>query len=465
MTGDTVTLGATGIYGTAPRNERMPKLGQLLVQHGWASPRDVDRALQAQSAAGGRLGTSLLENNAISEDLLLKALSEQHRVPAVGVEDLRDIPPETIEVLPAKLAVRCKAIPFKLFSTQVHVAMVDPRDLNCLDELAFALGKRVQPFVATEVRLAQALDRYYGDECPSRLATLVERLDRARYLWREEEVRRAASGAGGSSRGLWEHPEAALFPDEPSTPFRGAPPAGLASGARAAAGAAVEAPEAPAAPPPPARLRPKPRRRELTVTLTEEERRELAAYHEATGGPEPEDRNDDTRPVPVGAPPVPLSAAGLEALLEAATSTEEVATALLAFLGQRFERVALFKVLRDRVVGWHGAGAGVDAECLAGFSADFSQPSTFLNLRQSGSFYLGPLPPMAVHKTLSRCWGGALPPECLLLPVRIRGRLVTVIFVDRGAESLGKVDLEALLHLAHVTADAYERCILRKKKD
>ncbi len=442
----------------------MPKLGQLLVQHGWASPRDVDRALNTQVAAGGRLGTCLLENNAISEDLLLKALSEQHRLPAVGVEDLRDVPDEAIQALPAKLAIRCRAVPFRVFSTQVHVAMLDPRDLNCQDELAFALGKRLQPFVATEVRLAQALDRYYEEECPSRLATLAERLDRARYLWREEEVRTAALGHATGTGPLWDQPEAVLFSEELFARRR--PSAATAGPERAqpATSSGIGAVEAPTASPRPAPRAPK--RRELTIALTETERKELAAYHEGAAGPSPgDDDNDDTRPVPVGAPPLPLSAADIETRLADATDPEEVANLLVAFLGQSFERVALFKVLRDRVVGWRGAGAALDLECLAGFSADFSQPSSFLNLRHSGSFYLGPLPPMAVHKTLSRCWGGALPTECLLLPVRIRGRLVTVIFLDRGQEGLGKIDLESFLHLAQISADAYERCILRKKKD
>ncbi len=434
----------------------MPKLGQLLVQHGWASPRDVDRGLQTQAAAGGRLGTSLLENNSISEDLLLKALSEQHRLPAVGVEDLRDIPEDSIHALPAKLALRCKAVPFRVFSTHVYVAMLDPRDLNCQDEIAFALGKRVEPFVATEVRLAQALDRYYGEECPSRFATLAERLDRARYLWHEEEVQTAASGGAPAvgSRRLWEQPEAALFSEDLAATRQPLPPPAGGSGARAAAGTGVLEP--PVAPP-----RPRPqKRRALSIALTEQERRELAARHAAAS----QDSNDDTRPVPAGAPPLPLTSAAVEARLEAATEPEEVARILVGFLGQSFERVALFKVLRDRVVGWMGAGAAVDNECLTRFSADFSQPSSFLNLRQSGSFYLGPLPPMAVHKTLSRCWGGALPTECVLLPVRIRGRLVTVVFLDRGPQGLGKVDLESLLRLSQVAADAYERCIFRKKK-
>ena len=244
----------------------MPKLGQLLVQRGWASPEDVQLAIQAQVAAGGRLGTCLLERNALTEDLLLKALSEVHRVPAVGPEDLRAIPDETIAALPAKVAIRCKAVPFRTFGTQVHVAMLDPRDLNGLDELAFALGKRVQPYIAAEARIQQALDRYYGEECPARFVTLVERLDRTRYLWRKagaagKTAAAAAPPPAGERRAVrratspWEHPEAALFGGESRPAPR--PPAGAS-------------PPQPARPPAPAPAR------ALSVALTEDERAELA---------------------------------------------------------------------------------------------------------------------------------------------------------------------------------------------
>lgn len=453
----------------------MAKLGQLLVQRGWASPEDVKAALRTQKAAGGRLGTSLLECNALTEDVLLKALSEQHRVPAAGVEDLRRVPDETVASLPAKLAVRCRAVPFRAFGTQVHVAMLDPRDLNQQDELAFALGKRVQPYVASEVRIHQALDRYYGDECPSRLATLAERLDRSRYLWRDQESRAAASvvrGAGGPS--VWEHPEAALFGDlqagpgtaagavapapRPTARSTPAPPAAEPARPRPRP---VPGPDPAEAPARPARARP---RRATSVTLTEEERSEFLAGLTEPASPTP-DGDDDTRPIPADAPPLPVSFAELEERFERAVDPDEVARLLTAFLGVRFERVALFKVLRDRVLGWCGRGRALDEEALRRFEAGFDEPSVFLNLRQGGTFFLGKLPAMAVHRSLARCWGGGLPPESLLLPVRIRGRLVTVLYLDRHDEGLARVELDPLLALAASAAGAYERCILRKKKD
>jgi hypothetical protein len=394
------------------------------VQRGWASPEDVQLAIHSQATTGGRLGTCLLERNALTEDVLVKALSEVHRLPAAGAEDLRGIPDETIAALPAKVAIRCHAIPFQAFGTLVHVAMLDPRDLNCQDELAFALGKRVQPYVAAEVRIRQALDRYYGESCPARYATLADRLDHARYLWRSGEAGAPAPPAPESaerravprSNSPWEHPEAALFGARPTSPV-----------------AARPIPRAPA----PAAARVQARSPSLSVALTDHERAELLDRGAAT-----EEESDDTRPVPADAPLLPLSFEEVEERLRRVTDPEDVGRVILAFLGRMFERVALFRILRDGVEGWLGAGSALDQECLQSFRARFDQPSIFLNLRQGGSFYLGPLPPMAVHKTLARCWGGALPGECLLLPVRIRGRLVTVIFADRGPGAMGAMDLE-----------------------
>src|SRR6059058_2457579 len=81
----------------------MGKLGQLLVTRGWITVQQLTRALKNQNVVGGRLGTCLLEMDALTEDLLLKGLAEQLGVPAARVEDLRGIPEEVQELLPAKL--------------------------------------------------------------------------------------------------------------------------------------------------------------------------------------------------------------------------------------------------------------------------------------------------------------------------------------------------------------------------
>src|SRR5690606_26614764 len=90
-------------------------------------------------------------------------------------------------VVPAKVAKGRFAVPVRASSTQVEVAMIDTRDLAALDELAFVTGRRVRPLIASEARVFEALEKYYGLEAPTRFSKLVDRLNRARFLWGARE--------------------------------------------------------------------------------------------------------------------------------------------------------------------------------------------------------------------------------------------------------------------------------------
>ncbi len=143
---------------------------------------------------GGRVGTCLLEMEVLGEDLLVRSLSEQLGVPAAVIEDLRGIPDEVLRLIPEKLARRCRTIPFRVSGGRLDVAMQDPRNLVCQDEIAFACGRRVKVHVLHELRIYEALQRYYHEECPSRYSLLLDRVNRARYLWSAKE--------GGARPGL-----------------------------------------------------------------------------------------------------------------------------------------------------------------------------------------------------------------------------------------------------------------------
>ncbi len=62
--------------GLAPDASLM-RLGELLVARGHVRMADVETALQIQEAGGGRIGALLVRTGALSEDLLLRTLSEQ----------------------------------------------------------------------------------------------------------------------------------------------------------------------------------------------------------------------------------------------------------------------------------------------------------------------------------------------------------------------------------------------------
>jgi hypothetical protein len=126
--------------------------------------------------------------------------------------------------------------------------------------------------------------------------------------------------------------------------------------------------------------------------------------------------------------------------------------------------VALFQASRDRVTAWRATGEGIDPAAFAAFSVGFDRPSLFLNLRGGSGVHLGPLPPMPAHRELASAWGGELPRECVMLPVRLRERLVSVLYADRAEGGPGGLHLEELKRLTDATVAAFERCILYKKQ-
>jgi hypothetical protein len=433
----------------------MGKLGQLLVARGWITVQQLTRALQNQSIVGGRLGTCLLEIDALSEDTLLRGLSEQLGVPAASIDDLRRIPEEVLAFLPDKLARRCRAVPFRLEGSRLDLAMMDARNLACQDEIAFATGKRVKIHVAHELRILEALERHYKEESPSRFSLLVERLNRARYFWEK-------SGEAAESAATLAAPLTDLLG---SRPVRIEPPPPLPEPPRPVRPPAAPRPVPAAAPPPPAPVaaaapavsaapRPAPAARPFTIPLTEEERAALAPKAE----PEP---------LPPPAKPEPLpdltTFDELEKAFQATMDRERVGRIVLAFLSRNHRRAALFQVGKDKVIAWMAQG-DLDLGRFEKYSVSLDQPSVFLNLRQGTAFYVGPMPPMPAHRQLASAWGGELPRDCVLLPVKMKDRLVSVIYADGARKGLSGIDLPQLQRLAASTADALQRCILHKKK-
>lgn len=435
----------------------MGKLGQLLVTRGWITVQQLTRALKNQTVVGGRVGTCLLEMDAISEEVLLKALAEHLGVPAANPDDLRGVPEEVLELIPEKLARRCRAVPFNVMGGRLDVAMMDPRNLSCQDELAFASGKRVKVHVAHELRVFEALERYYGEEMPSRLTLLLDRLNRSRYLWEKPAPEPDLSSAapllpgGDLFGGKAALPPPLPEPSLPPTPRRAPQPVPFAPAA----------PPAPAATPPP--FAPAPRPPQRSVSLTAEERHELGLLLKE----EPPPPAPSPPPLAVVAPPArpaPATVEEAEAALAASLDREEVGQILVRFLARAYRRAALFQVSKEKVTGWLIEGEGVDRAAFERFAVGFDQPSLFLNLRQGSGLHLGPMPPMPAHRELARAWGGELPQDCVLLPIRMKDRLVAVVYADGGRKGVAGVGLPQLQRLATATAAALERCILHRKR-
>ncbi len=456
----------------------MKKLGQILVEEGWLAPAKVNQALQHQQIFGGRLGTCLLELNLISEERLGKALVKQCNAPLASVEDLRSIPEPVLQMVPSRMAYKSKVIPFDRYSTEARVAMISTQDLILQDELAFVTSKRLKIYVAPEIRILEALEKHYGCDIDQRYQRIWDRLNRARYLWQDSPT---VGRAPGTPEAAQTRPESAELPTMEAPPSvevghqktewspEAAPhleqPALVAPPTGPSAEEKEPEPEPAPTPPPPAVAPPveaAPPTEPPTVV-------EPPAAVEEVAPPEPkplpssaQEESVSTRPMP--SMTAPETEEGLERLMMEVEERDHIAHALVLYLSERFGRVLCFMVRGDEVAGWMGTGRDVDESLLEGFRLDFDSPSLFLNIKAGVPIYRGPVPRMEAHEQLVQIWGGRYPRECILVPVHIKGRLVAVLYLDKGGRALGGVDLGEVQRIGRLTGRAFEAFLVRRKQ-
>lgn len=157
-------------------------------------------------------------------------------------------------------------------------------------------------------------------------------------------------------------------------------------------------------------------------------------------------------PFSQGAPRGPYPDPGpLYDAIRAASSRDEIIDLLLNGLAMLAGRVGTFAVRKSEFQGWRCNESLADIEAFREVRIPSDVPSILATAAAAG-FYLGPLPPNAVHAELLGVMGG-IASEVAVAPVRVQGKLALLLFLDdigdtmlatRRADDLGRVAGESL---------------------
>lgn len=139
------------------------RLGDLLLRAGVVSEMQLRTALAEQQRCGGKLGSILVGMGALSEDLLLKALSKQLGVPRANLAELR-VPEALLQRLDRVFCEQSGLVPIAYVQQRrsLVVAVSDPTQVVLIDELSRRVGLRVEVALAGERQVLDAIDRLYG---------------------------------------------------------------------------------------------------------------------------------------------------------------------------------------------------------------------------------------------------------------------------------------------------------------
>jgi general secretion pathway protein E len=138
------------------------RLGEMLIARQQITQEDLDRALELQKERGEKLGKILVDLGFIAHRDVLSALSEQIGVPLVVIEGPPAVSPET-EKVSARFLRQFRCFPVALRDSTVTLAMGDPLDFETIAAVRAFTGLRVEPALAPEQEIIDAVDRYYGE--------------------------------------------------------------------------------------------------------------------------------------------------------------------------------------------------------------------------------------------------------------------------------------------------------------
>src|SRR5215472_5601769 len=139
------------------------RLGDLLVKEKIITPDQLDRALKAQREQGpnSRLGSTLVHLGFVSDEEVTNFLSRQYGVPAINLQYF-EIDASVVKLVPEDTAKRYQILPLSRVGASLTIAMVDPTNVFAMDDIKFMTGFNIEPVVASESAIMDAIDKAYG---------------------------------------------------------------------------------------------------------------------------------------------------------------------------------------------------------------------------------------------------------------------------------------------------------------
>jgi hypothetical protein len=170
-------------------------------------------------------------------------------------------------------------------------------------------------------------------------------------------------------------------------------------------------------------------------------------------------RFTDTHGGAVSAVPEALNPEAAAARIDAAWTRDEVVAAALSLGRCYFKRVVFFIVREPWVLGWDGAGDGMDRAAAAALRVPLDLPSVFQGVTRNRTMFVGRPGPEETNQAFLRAIGKRPGTTAALFPIAVRGRVVNLMWGDSGAAGAARGDLGQLLAYMQRIPRAYLRII------
>src|SRR5262245_54685920 len=142
------------------------RIGELLLKEKRITPEQLQEALNYQRQNGGKLGFNLIKLGYVKDDEITALLSKQYGVPSIALGQF-DVDATVVKLVPSETAQKYQIIPLSRSGATLTIAMTDPTNVFAMDDIKFMTGYNVEPVVASETAVIDAITKYYGKAAPT----------------------------------------------------------------------------------------------------------------------------------------------------------------------------------------------------------------------------------------------------------------------------------------------------------
>ncbi|MBA2304308.1 MAG: type IV-A pilus assembly ATPase PilB [Acidobacteria bacterium] len=137
------------------------RIGELLLKEKRITPAQLQEALSYQKTSGGKLGMNLVKLGFVKDDEITALLSKQYGVPSINLAQF-EIDAGILKLIPSETAHKYQIVPLSRSGATLTIAMTDPTNVFAMDDIKFMTGYNVEPVVASETTVLDAIQRYYS---------------------------------------------------------------------------------------------------------------------------------------------------------------------------------------------------------------------------------------------------------------------------------------------------------------
>src|SRR5687768_1447370 len=141
------------------------RIGELLLKEKRITPAQLQEALSYQKSNGGKLGMNLVKLGFVTDEEITSLLSKQYGVPSINLSQF-EIDAAVIKLIPSETANKYQIVPLSRSGATLTIAITDPTNVFAMDDIKFMTGYNVEPVVASETAVTEAIQRYYKAAAP-----------------------------------------------------------------------------------------------------------------------------------------------------------------------------------------------------------------------------------------------------------------------------------------------------------